>query len=165
MIEELEKRAEEYEGSVIDYAAQWLGSGRTMLELAGDLSDAIKNGSDSVTRYMLSRYLQSLPGGAEAIEEASREGGASMADRALDIADEDVEDKTAVARNKLRSDARFKMAGYMNPAFKDQKGTNVTISLPGLHLDALRLRALPDMEQLTAGEEIAQVEGADAEQA
>lgn len=166
MVDALERRAEERELSVVDYAIEWVGSGRSLLDLAADINTADRLGEDYVSRYMVSSYLNGLPGGKEGLELARVEGGAGLADQALGIADEETDDRTQVARNKLRSETRLKMAGFLNPAYRDQKGVHVNLNLNDLHLDALRARPLPPEAetagQLGPGEENAVIEGEDA---
>lgn len=147
MVAELERRAKAFDGAtVLEYAIDWVGSGKTLTELADSISRRLKQGDEYITRHMVSRYLNGLPGGAQALNAARSEGAHGLADSGVKIVD-DAEggDREAIAAAKARADFRLRMAGFWNkPEYAaQQKGeVNVNFRLGDMHLDALRRRAV-----------------------
>ena len=151
MREELERRAAKYQCSVLEYAADWVGSGKTLLKLAQDVTTALRRRDsdlpeDYVTRNMVSSFLNGLEGGAELLAEARKDGAHAIADESIEIVDEEVESREEVARNKVRADQRLKLAGFWNRqeyGVQDKNSVNLNLNLGQLHLDELRRRELP----------------------
>ena len=171
MVAELERRAADMENgdeTPLDYACEWIGSGKTILQLAKDLSYAINKSDDYIRRFMLSGYLNGLEDGPERLEDARRQGAGGLADQSLEVVDEEVSSKEDVSRNRNRADHRLRLAGFWDRATygeSKQAGVNVQLNFGDLHLDALRQRAMPEAAaappELGPGEEIAVVEGDD----
>lgn len=128
--------------TILDYAEQWVASGKTLLALADEIGEAI--GQD-VMREALSRYLHTTfgPEANVRLEAARRHGAHGLAERALVIVDEKQDSREGVARAKNRSDMRLRIAGYWNRAeYGEQRQAGVTINVGNLHIDALRARPL-----------------------
>jgi hypothetical protein len=143
MILELERRAKAFdESTVLEYATDWVGGGKTLLDLTADINKSLKLGDTYVSRNMVSSYLNGLEGGLKALADARLEAGHSLADDSLRIVDEPVESKEEVAANKLRAEQRTKLAGFWNRGVygQQQQGISVQFNLGESHLDALRLR-------------------------
>lgn len=145
MIAELERRTREEFGSVstethADYAAHWIENGGTILGLAESISGAC---SIHVMRATLSKYLNEIDADWEERGQRARaRGSIAMVDQAAELAELE-HDKDSVPGVKLRIDTKLKVAQMFNTALRDQKTTNVAISFGGMHLDAMRRRALP----------------------
>jgi hypothetical protein len=142
---ELERRASEADDvTVLEYVLEWVGSGKTLLELATSLSESLKLGEGYVTRHMVSKYVNAIPGATEALAETRRdEASHALADSAIEIIDRDTNDKVEVAANKNAAEMRLKMAGFYNKAeYQQQNGVNVNVQVNNgqQHLDALRHR-------------------------
>lgn len=144
MREELERRAGKNEQTVLEYAVEWLENGQTLVELAQAMNEHLGTDEDYITRSMISRYLNKELDGTQDLEEARRgEGSHGMAERSITIIDEAAETREEIARNKNRADLRLRLAGFMNPQYKDTRGqVNVQINNGQLHLDAMRQRVL-----------------------
>jgi hypothetical protein len=145
MREELERRAAKNEQTVLEYAVEWLENGHTLVELAQDMNKRLGTDEDYVTRSMISRYLNNELEGSQELEEARRgEGAHGMAEGAITVIDEPAESREEIARNKNRAELRLRLAGFMNPTYRDQRGTNINLQVNNgqLHLDAMRQRAL-----------------------
>lgn len=151
MRDELERRARKYQCSVLEYAEDWVGSGKTLLALAQDITTALRRADsdlppDYVTRNMVSGYLNGQEGGAELLKAARKEGGHALADESIEIVDEAAESREEVARNKVRAEQRLKIAGFWNRqeyGVQDKNSVNLNLNLGQLHLDELRRRELP----------------------
>jgi hypothetical protein len=134
----------------LDYVERWISNGSTLKDLGNHIAKVTKpedledsDPSWSISGDMIRRYLESLHGEAECEQRLSRaraRSSYSMADDALAIADEAKPEDAVVAR--LRVQSRQWTAERFNPgAFGQSKGVNVSISVGGLHLQALQ--ALP----------------------
>lgn len=148
MIVELERRAAELDGStVLEYAVDWVGSGKTLAGLAVSMCESLLLGEEYVTRYMVTRYLNALPGGKQALIEARSEGAHGLADSGLKIVDDsEGADKEGIAAAKSRADFRLRMAGHWNKGEYAPQGNNVNVNIANhlgtQHLDALRRRSV-----------------------
>lgn len=148
MITELERRAAAFDGAtVLEYACDWVGSGKTIAELAEDISDTLGHGDDYVTRHMLSKYLNGIDGGAQALADARSEGAHGIADKGLKMVDDAATSgsKEDIAGAKSAADFRLRMAGHWNKreyAPQQQAGVNVQVNFGQQHLDALRRRSV-----------------------
>jgi hypothetical protein len=148
MIAELERRAAAFDdATVLEYAVDWIGSGKSITELADDISDTLGHGDEYVTRHMLSKYLNALPGGAQALAEARGEGAHGLAESGIKMVDEaaDSGSKEQIAGAKSAADFRLRMAGHWNRAdyAPQQNGqVNVQVNFGQQHLDALRRRSV-----------------------
>lgn len=146
MIAELERRAAAFdEATVLEYACDRISSGKSIAELAEDISDTIGAGDDYVTRHMLSKYLNGLEGGPAALAAARAEGAHGLAESGIKIVDEAIEGtKEQIAGAKSAADFRLRMAGHWNkPDYAPQGGNNVNVQVNNYgqqHLDALRRR-------------------------
>lgn len=141
MIEELERLTREYfdedtTSTHLDYAIAQIESGIPIAGIARTIGSGI---NQEIQRQVLSRYLHDLsPDAALRISEARPIMAHAMAEDALGIADEEVNDKLDVARNALRARTREGLAKMFNPEFQQAKQQGVTLNIGTLHLSALR---------------------------
>lgn len=159
MVTELERRANRRQITPLEYVAEWVEAGKTLTALAADITKALKlEEEDSVTRPMLSRYVNTELDGLEAMRDARSEGSHGMAESSIDIIDQPAADKVQAAQQKASAEIRLKLAGFWNRAeYGEQKGpqVNVNLDMGQLHLDAMRQRvmpAVPDQPALESGE-------------
>lgn len=144
MIAELTKRAAEMGepgASPLDYAVEWVASGKTVLDLAASLSAA--TGFDFL-RESVSRYLHTFPEAEQRLERARRRGAHGLVDQAVEIVDatEGEESREAIASAKLRADTRLWVAERWDRDGLGQKpSATVNLTINTLHIDALRRRA------------------------
>lgn len=163
-IERLTREAFEDDDSKthVDFICDWLESGRSMLDFSKALNKTLKFETD-ITYGSIAKYFREFSDDAEARIQAARSKGAfAIADSTAEIADEEVATKEDAARARNRIGARQWMAEKFNrEQFGAPKpGTSISISLPGSHLNALRLRVVdsstaPARESDEAGSAIA----------
>ena len=148
VIDELERRAVHDGCTVLEYAVDWLEGGGTLFSLArsiqrrlwpDELKDKRHPPAGIVEKHLKSLTTAEGETGAQVLSRARSSGSARGIEEALEIADDATEDDVQVAR--LRVGHRQWIAERLAPEFKQQKGTNVHISIGALHLDALRQRA------------------------
>lgn len=168
MVMALERRTREHfdleEGkTVVDYVVDWVESGRSILALAGEISE--DEGLD-ITRSMLSTYVNSQPGGEERLRTARvAEAPRAMVEEARQIIDDaDTSDREKLQKAKMRADVRLWQAERVGKEEFGQakQGIQVNVSVGGLHMDALRHRTTAtitiDAEEeqlaLPAGDEV-----------
>lgn len=149
MREELARRAAKNEQTVLEYAVEWLENGKTLVQLAASVNDKLGTDEDYVTRSMISRYLNDELDGTDALAAARNEGAHGMAEGAITVIDEAAESREEIARNKNRADLRLRLAGFLNPQYRDQRGTNVNLQINDgrAHLDAMRNYVMPAKTQ------------------
>jgi hypothetical protein len=143
MIEALELRAREYfEGDPVpthlDYITCYMEDGHTLNELAAEMSTAL---GFEVYRGWFGSYLRDTFGQAaeERLTNARVSASHTMAEQSIGIADVTCTTAVEVAQagNKMRS--RQWVAERWNASqYGRQQAPIVSISLHGLHLDALR---------------------------
>jgi hypothetical protein len=151
MIAELEKRTREEMdpgATHLDYAVRWVASGGTLVDLANSIAKSLdprgfKLGTFKIFRGALSDYLDAVFGEDNAqrcLDRARARGAHGLVENAQVIADEqDGLLPGAATAARLKMDSRHYLAERWNKAdFAQAKGTNVTISMATLHLDALR---------------------------
>ncbi len=156
MIERLERRTAEYfeldpvdvaigaqqAATTLDYVCEWLGNGKTINELAGELTQEL---GYTVHREWIGTYLRKAYSEAEAdqrLANARSHASHSMAEAAIGIVDQPAETTVDVSRNAARARARQWTAERYNPKdFGSQKGVNVAVSITSLHLAALQATA------------------------
>lgn len=117
-----------------------VAAGETIIRIADDVG---------VSRNIVSGLLNSTEH-RDALRNARRSAASVLAEESLQIADESKPEFAQV--DKLRVDTRRWAAGkWDRETFGEQRGTQVTINLGALHLDALRrmnadraTRALPE---------------------
>ena len=168
MVVELERQAAAFDGAtVVEYVADVVASGGTITQLARRLSEAIGEPEGYITRNMLSKHVNALPGGKEAMSGARTDGAHGLAESGVDLVDAaaDGGDREAIAGAKSAADFRLRLAGFWNRDYAPQQGNqvNVQVSLGQQHLDALRRRQVtartelglpdgsPDVEIVTDG--------------
>lgn len=140
MIAELERRAiEEEVDTPLEVVAEYVSSGGTLVELAAEISKAVKRDFGS---GVLSAWLNSTVEGRQRMAIARLEAAAAYAEQAMHILDTVEESKAAIMKAKARADIRLWMAERLNrkdfgPA---QTGVNVLVNNGQLYLDALRQR-------------------------
>lgn len=142
----------------LDYLCAWVADGRTVNALIADLNPAVRarwaqeqdrEGAEwnGVTRSILHSYLHDAFGEDETkrrLELAKSAGADALVEEAREIVDAPMETTTEVARANLRLKERHWTAGRYNPAvFGDQKGTNITLNIGQMHLDALKAFPAP----------------------
>lgn len=148
MIAELERRAADFDGAtVLEYACDRISSGLSISELAEDICDTIGQGDDYVTRHMLSKYLNGLEGGPEALAAARAEGAHGLAESGIKIVDTAADGtKEQIAGAKSQADFRLRMASHWNRTeYAPQGNANVSVQVNNFgqqHLDALRRRSV-----------------------
>jgi hypothetical protein len=152
MVTELTRRANRKDITVLEYAVEWVESGKTLAQLVADINAklGLDENEDGVTRSMIYRYLSKELDGAEALAQARSEGSHGMAESAVEIIDRPAENKVEAAQRKTQAEIRLKLAGFWNRAeYGEQKGANVQVNLDmgQLHLDAMRQRVMPSMTQ------------------
>lgn len=168
MIAELSKRSLEDlddAGAHLEYVADWVKSGRTIVELANSISDSLHltetvgNELRNHTVYginarMVSKYLVTTwPETATAAMAGARQEGAhGLVAEAMSIADEVSADREEIAKAKLRVDTRLWAAERWN---RDELGkapeTVLNVNLNTLHLEAMREMMLRAPAKESAG--------------
>jgi hypothetical protein len=144
MIAGIAKRANDEGVTPLEYIINWIESGRTFVQLASGLS---KESDLDITAQQVRRYADKLAetgneGAGEAIARARLIGAHSLVEGAIEIADNAGATREEIAKAKLQVDTRLWTAERWNQRdLGQQKGVTVAISLPGLHLDAMRARA------------------------
>lgn len=170
MVAELERMARAFDGAtVVELVADVVASGGTLTQLARRLSEALGEAEGYISRNMLSKHVNALPGGKEALQGARTEGAHGLAESGIDMVDAAADDgsKEAIAGAKSAADFRLRLAGFWNRAeYAPQQGNqvNVQVTLGEQHLDALRRRRVvhtsvaqvsdgtPDVELVTDGQ-------------
>jgi hypothetical protein len=104
-----------------------IAGGETIIEIAKSLD---------ISRQIISKLLNS-DDHREALRSARKEAASGLAEESLMIADRATIESVQVA--KLQTDVRRWMAGkWDRETYGEQKGSQVTINLASLHIDALR---------------------------
>lgn len=163
MIAELEKRTreeldEDPAATHLDYAIAWVSSGESITSLAAALG---KSTGHDILREALRRHLYSLDEKAEErLDRARALCAHGLIEQSIDIADKAKEEEVGVARLKVQT-RQWTAERYNREAFGAPKGALVSISITGLHLDALRARAVIETgviaAAIPAGDELASV--------
>ncbi len=143
LIHALTSRAlEEEDETPLEYVVGWLQGGKTMVELAAEISkDTKMDHTDRyITRYLSRAYPDTFASEAAA---ARKLGAFAMVDEARSIIDNaPTYDKTVLAKEIARASIRQWTAERFNRAElgapKEQMQVNVSIA--SLHMDALRQR-------------------------
>lgn len=159
MIAELTRRCiEEYDGDGerhLDYVAEWVEDGKTILELAKDMSESIPRsdelGSIEIKGAWITRHLINQHGKVaydQRMKEARTISSYAMLDDARDIADDDtLNDRDKIARAKLRIDQRQWTAERFNKELGTKHvDVNANMNVQSMHLDALRARSIAKAE-------------------
>lgn len=150
LIGEIEKRTratfeDDADKGHLDYLLDWLESGKTFLALTHSVNKSLKyTGENQISHGTVSRYFNTLaPDAGDRIKTARAGGAFAMADSTADIADEDVSSTEQAARARNRIGSRQWLAEKFNREALGQPkqgAVNVSVSVGGLHLDALRVR-------------------------
>lgn len=154
MIEDLERRTREYFEiddvdvaigaqtipSHLDYVAAFIRDGHTLKELAFEIGTTL---GYEIGRERVSAYLRATWTTADEILAAARAHASHpMAERALEVVGAHADDSIDVAKAASQARVLLKIAESYDPqSFGSHKGTNVSISITSLHLDALRAGA------------------------
>lgn len=133
---ELTERAADTLGegkTLLDYVADWLSSGRTIVQLA----EEIGHSRDTVRRVLYASDEK------EAVDErlrAARAAGAALlVEEAMQIVDGAEQNRDAIAKVNAQLSIRTWAASRHNrKQYGDQKSADVTINIGQLHLDSLR---------------------------
>lgn len=158
MIAELERQAAAFDGAtVVEFVCDFVGSGGTITQLARSLSEAVGQAEGYITRHMVSKYLNGLPDGKQALVGARAEGAHGLAESGIDLVDKAKDqDKEAIAGAKSAADFRLRLAGFWNREYAPQQGAqvNVQVNMGDMHLDALRRQRIAAKTQhaLPSGE-------------
>lgn len=102
--------------------------------------DSIKSIAEGlgISRSFLSWKINAIPGVKERLVEARKSRADKWAEEAIEIADTVDPDPNQINKARLRIDSRKWLAGVDDPDRFAQKQQQVSISIGGLHLDALR---------------------------
>lgn len=146
MIAELERLAAEMDASMtpIDYVCERTAQGVTLRQIARDIGPNI--GHPDFGPGTLSSWVNTTENGKQKIAAARALAADSLVEEAGEILDDlagTEMTREEVALAKTRADHRTWLASKWNrPVYgADQAQVNVALNLPGLHLEALRLRA------------------------
>jgi hypothetical protein len=159
MLHELEKRTradfEDDSSTHLDYLCTWIQSGRTMVELAKEITKA--GGVGDISPDMIRRQMvTAFPKEADRRIAAARTIGAhAQVDHARDIIDgADEFSREALAKAKMQADIRTWSASRANKAELGNGGDiNISINHNELHLDSMRVRKL-ELDQLKRHREL-----------
>ena len=159
MIAELDRMTREQlgdEGNVLDFAVDWVESGKTVLQLAYAVSKNIGleiDGVQEISRSMLERYLFGLSDDANArLKAAQRPGARGLTDQSIEIADS-AESKDDAATARVKVSARQWLAErWDRETFGTPKQAPVQINFGSIHLESLRRRSI---EESSDGADIA----------
>lgn len=139
---ELEKRAREEIGdgaTALDYVVAWVASGKTQLKLVEEISQIA---GMEIMHATMAKWLRDKFGEDATIrlEAARRDGAHVMVEDARGIIeDADNSSREKLQHAKMKADIRTWIAGkYNRDHYGDNKSTNISISVGGLHLAALR---------------------------
>lgn len=127
---------------VLGYLEMWQASGQTLTDLAAELEAQLQVGK--IFREVLSKIAiaiqERLGEGAEGTLARARARGAhALAEGARTRILATPAQREMLQRAKMVGDIDLWLAERWNPAeLAQQKGTNITISLPGMHLESLR---------------------------
>jgi len=130
------------DASALDWVTGKIASGVTVTTLTKILAAEFRE--ESCSRGWVSTALNRLTDDAKArIEQARKQAAGVLIDEALSIVDEVARSTADVQRNRLRADARMRIAGWWDKEqYGDSKGVTVNLDLPALHLEALRIRSV-----------------------
>lgn len=145
IIAELTRRAAALDGPGTEPIAaleHWIASGRTISALAADLSRALGTEVSPATLYS---WIHRLDGGAARLARARAVGAHGLVDTALAITDAaSTESREELTHAKMRADMRLWIAERWNRAeLGARTGADISVGVAVLHLDALRVRAVP----------------------
>lgn len=138
MVGELQRRAAlEHDGDVLDYAADWVGNGQTLVSLAEDISKSTKQ---QISRPMLSKYLNGVKDTAtDTLSRAREDGAEAIVEKLRAVVESTPATRDDIARTKLQMDMDLWLAERWNKrAFGQAKGAQVNITVGNLVLEALR---------------------------
>jgi hypothetical protein len=154
--------------TVLDVVYEWVVTGRKVSELAIEMGKrcglklSVNDGGG-----VLSAWVNKQEGGREMLAQARADAAHILAEEALEIVDDVDEEKSAIAKAKLRADQRQWLAAKWNRQAYGETAPQVAVQfdIGQLHIDAMRQRrletgdhtpslALPgrDYEVLPAGE-------------
>lgn len=162
MIAELERRTREYfedqDHTPLDYVAAWTERGRTLTALAQSVTEAVNGSKDlkpgqfEISRHQIDQYLRELAGGAqvtELLKQARKAGAHGLVEEGIQALDNGSDERDTANANRLRLEARERLAAVWDRESFAKSGNNVNVSLSfaSLHLAALQ-HAAP--ERVTA---------------
>ena len=141
VLENLTQRGEKDELTALEYVAQRVVDGGTVLEVAEEVQKDLKM-TPAVSYGMVMRAL-GITNSAKEVDavmtEARRKGAYAKVEKAERIADDVATDKDAIAKAKLRAEVRMWSAERTNrDTFGSAKAPTVQINIGDLHIDALR---------------------------
>jgi hypothetical protein len=144
------------EASALDYAVEWIASGKSVQALADSLAAELQT---SVSRPLVSSILHSAASDATArLDAARREGAHALADEMTHIADTAEATAGGAAKARVQIGTRQWLAERFAPDRFGQKANAVqlNVSIGSLMLDALRQPIaelnIPAVPVLTPGE-------------
>lgn len=145
---ELLRRAQAELGNTanaLDYGEHWTASGRTMTELAVDVSNAL---ALTVSREACRAAIysdESAPGEAEQrLRQARARGSHGLQEDAKAIVDSAPVNRDWIAKAKLQADIRDRIARSWNrEEWGETKQPLLTVNVGSLHLDSLRRQVSP----------------------
>ena len=130
--------------TILDYGEQWVAGGRTFVELAIEVSQAIGlPASREIVRSVIYKD-ESEPGEAERrLRLARAQGAHAMIEDAREMARDVKENRDAIAKAKLRTDLQQSIArGWNREEWGEAKQAGITVNIGSLHLDSLRRVAI-----------------------
>lgn len=145
---ELEKRAAmEHDGEVLDYAAEWVGDGGTLVSLAADITKTL---GFHISRPMLSKHLNGLKDGAtDTLSRAREDGAHAIVERLRGIVEDTPATRDDIARTKLQMDMDLWLVERWNKRdYGQAKQPGVSVTIGTLVLESLRSPA-PELEVAT----------------
>jgi len=92
------------------------------------------------TVYEVGKHASTSSTFAEELARAREIGAGVMADKIIDIADEIALDSAAVQRNRLRIEARARVAGWYNKKFSDKSTPEEVAGIVAATIEAARAR-------------------------
>jgi len=128
----------------LDYVAEWVESGKTLVKLALELSNA---SNTDVTVPAIMAYLRKQYGHQavdQRVTNARKASAHTLAEEALQIVDDaDDGDANTLRKAEMQANKRLWMAERFNRAeLGNERGVSVQINVGSLHLDAMRVRTL-----------------------
>ena len=127
------------DATALDWVCSWIEDGRSINAMHVYVGERF----EELSRPWLSRCIHSLgPNAGERIAEARQRGTHVLVEDAQQIADSTSHDtsREAIASAKLRTEILLWRAKAYNRAELGEKAASISISLPQLHLDAMRAR-------------------------
>lgn len=123
----------------LDYVCDWVESGKTLKELAADLTTELEHDVPYARLIATLREQYGETTVEERLEASRVRASHPMAEEALSLVDAPADSNVDVSRAASRARTRQWLAEKWNrKAYGQDKGVSVSVSIGSLHLDALR---------------------------